>query len=1040
MYLNTHTYFSLRYGTFPPEVLLELAQQNGAPRFVITDINNTSGCLSILRVAARYGCQPVLGIDFRNGIDQQFIAIAKNNEGFEEINRFLTSILHQQEGTGLRLSNVPDKAPEFENAFVVYPYRRGKEYELRQNEFVGINHRDLDYVRLKRFDTSRAVILQTATFRNKRDFNAHRLLRAIDNNTLLSKLPEAEQGHPDDVMLPVDQLLFHYRDFPEMVRNTQNLLNQCSIFFDFSDEAECQNQKHYTGSAEQDLTLMEKLCEEGLQYRYPEKGEVVMERVRKELNTISQMGFISYFLINWDIVKYARSKEYFYVGRGSGANSVVAYLLRITDVDPIELDLYFERFINLYRSSPPDFDIDFSWRDRDDVTQYIFKRFKNVALVATYTTFQAKAVRRELGKVFGLPKEEIDKLGRENIQPWDVSDLGKLVIRYGDYIHGFPSQLSVHASGIVISQKPINYFTATFLPPKGFATVQFDMHVAEDVGLYKLDILSQRGLGKIKEAIEIIRKTRPDEPQIDIHDLKRFKQDERIKVMLREAKAIGCFYVESPAMRMLLRKLQVDDYLGLVAASSVIRPGVAQSGMMQAYIQRFRNPEKRKEAHPVLLGLMPETFGVMVYQEDVIKVAHYFAGLTLGEADKMRRGMSGKYRSREEFQAVKEKFFHNCKHIKGHPDELTAEVWRQTESFAGYAFAKGHSASYAVESYQSLFLKAYYPLEYMVATINNYGGFYRTELYMLEAKLHGGIIHEPCVNQSHFETTLYQKDIYLGFHLLQGFESEIALRIVDERTKNGVYADFDDFINRLNISLVQISILIRIDAFRFSGKDKRTLLWQAHFNSDSYRNGNVSQKRAEEMSTYAMRDLFRIQRPEYKIPELENSWQEDAFDQMELLTFPLHSTFDLLLDLSGPSHLEDNTPEVLAKDLPHNVGKKIWIKGYLIHRKNTSTKNGQQMYFGTFLDREGQWLDTVHFPDIARRYPFRGTGIYKVYGTVIEDYDCITVDAEFMERMAMMEDPRYREVRDEIREEDVVTRNRHGAEHKKKFLKTNKLE
>jgi DNA polymerase-3 subunit alpha len=726
-------------------------------------------------------------------------------------------------------------------------------------------------------------------------------------------------------------------------------------------------------------------------------------------------------------VNYARSRGYFYVGRGSGANSIVAYLLRITDVDPIELDLYFERFINLYRTNPPDFDIDFSWRDRDDVTQYIFTRFKNVALVATYTTFQAKAVRRELGKVFGLPKDEIDKLGREHIQPWEVSELGRLVISYGNYIHGFPSQLSIHASGIIISEKPINHFTATFLPPKGFPTIQFDMHVAEDVGLYKLDILSQRGLGKIKDALEIIRETRPDELEIDIHDLRRFKQDERIKVMLREAKAIGCFYVESPAMRMLLRKLKVDDYLGLVAASSVIRPGVAQSGMMQAYIQRFRNPEKRKEAHPVLLGLMPETFGVMVYQEDVIKVAHHFAGLTLGEADKMRRGMSGKYRSREEFQAVKEKFFHNCKHVKGHPEELTAEVWRQTESFAGYAFAKGHSASYAVESYQSLFLKAYYPLEYMVATINNYGGFYRTELYMLEAKLHGGMIHEPCVNKSVFETTLYEKDIYLGFHLLQGFETDTALRIANERQQNGVYLDFDDFINRVNISLAQISILIRIDAFRFTGKDKRTLLWQAHFKL-----GNISQKRAEEMSAYAMRDLFRIKRPEYKIPELENSWQEDAFDQMELLTFPLHSIFDLVVD--------DDTPEILARNLPDYVGKKVWVKGYLIHRKNTSTKNGQQMYFGTFLDREGQWLDTVHFPDIARRYPFRGTGVYKVYGTVIEDYDCITVEAEFMDRMAIMEDPRYREVRDEIKEGKVVTRNRHSAEHKRNFLKTNKPE
>ena len=624
--------------------------------------------------------------------------------------------------------------------------------------------------------------------------------------------------------------------------------------------------------------------------------------------------------------------------------------------------------------------------------------------MGTYITFQERAVRRELGKVFGLPKEEIDKLGREYIQAREVSQLGELVLRYGKCIQGFPSQLSVHSCGIVISEKPIGHFSATFLPPKGYPTVQFDMHVAEDVGLYKFDILSQRGLGKIKETLEIIQQTRPEEPEIDIHDMKRFKKDERIKEMLRGAKAIGCFYVESPAMRMLLRKLRVDDYLGLVAASSVIRPGVAQSGMMQTYIQRFRHPEKRKDAHPVLLKLMPETYGVMVYQEDVIKVAHHFAGLTLGEADKMRRGMSGKFRSREEFQQIKEKFFHNCKHIKGHSDELTAEVWRQTESFAGYAFAKGHSASYAVESYQSLFLKTYYPLEYMVATINNYGGFYRTELYMLEARLYGGIIHPPCINRSTLDTTLYGKDIYLGFHLLHGFETENAARIVAERQQNGIFKGFDDFIDRVGLSLEQVSTLILINAFRFTQKNKRTLLWEAHLKL-----GKTNQKKTTAMASYVVRDLFRIQRPEYKIPSFESSWQEDAFDQIEILSFSLHSVFDLLTD--------DNIEEMLSKDLPKHVGEKVWVKGYLIHRKHVVTKVGQTMYFGTFLDREGQWLDTVHFAEIAKKYPFRGTGVYKVFGKIIEDYDCIHVEAEYMERMATMEDPRYREERDEEKEE-----------------------
>lgn len=739
-----------------------------------------------------------------------------------------------------------------------------------------------------------------------------------------------------------------------------------------------------------DLALLKKLCAKGLKYRYPKSSDIIQQRIEKELTTIQEMGFVSYFLINWDIITYAQSKGYFYVGRGSGANSVIAYLLRITNVDPIELDLYFERFINLYRKNPPDFDIDFSWKDREDMTRYIFERFPNVALVATYTTFQYRAVIRELGKVFGLPKTEIDKLSKGYTSSFDSNHLSMLVLKYGKYIHGFPNNLSIHASGIIIAEKNINYFSPTFMPPKGYPTIQFDMHICEDVGLYKFDILSQRGLGKIKDTLAIIAENNPSEPPIDIDNIQRFKTDERIKRLLKNADAVGCFYVESPAMRMLLRKLQVDNYLGLVAASSVIRPGVAKSGMMQTYIKRYRHPELRKEANKTLYDLMPETYGVMVYQEDVIKVAHHFAGLDLGEADKMRRGMSGKYRSREEFQKVKDAFFYNATEKKGHDEALAKEVWRQTESFAGYAFAKGHSASYAVESYQSLFLKAYYPIEYMVATINNFGGFFSTELYIYEARKAGATVEPPCINNSNVEAKLANTTIYLGFQLLRALEAENISQIVTERTQNGAFISFDDFIDRVAISLEQLAILIRINAFRVFGKPKRTLMWEAHLKVNKKVTPNET-------------DLFRIEKKQYEVPTLYNSWQEDAFDQLELLGFPLYSPFSIAT--------EKIEYQILAKNLHKYDGEKVWVCGYLIHAKRTTTSRKQKMFFGTFLDEEGAWLDTVHFPDVAQRYPFRGKGIYKVHGKVMSDYDCITIEVDYMEKLGVIEDPRYSNLR-----------------------------
>ncbi len=985
MYLNTHTYYSLRYGVMSPNELAHEVKKHQCPIFAVTDINTTSACLEMLREGPKVGVRPVVGVDFRNGIRQQFILLARNNQGFQNINYYLTKMLHEE-------LDFPEDAPELPHTFVIYPFNNDKPRTLKRYEYLGIAPKDIPHVRMQKLDTSKMVVLQTVTFRHKKDFNAHRLLRAIDKNVLLSKLPQSEQAREEDQIWSRDRIHQVYQEFPDLVENTKGILDACRVNFTFQDQAEQQNQKNYTDSAEEDEAMLERLCYEGISYRYPDASQEVYDRIQKELGTIKQMGFVSYFLMNWDIVGYARKQGYFYVGRGSGANSIVAYLLRITDVDPIELDLYFERFINLYRTNPPDFDIDFSWRDREDMTRYIFERFDHVALVATYNTFKDRAVIRELGKVFGLPKEEIDKLTKGEMQPWQLNHLSSLVIKYAKYIHGFPSHLSVHASGIVIAEKPIQAFSATFLPPKGYPTIQFDMHIAEDVGLYKFDILSQRGLSKIRDTLDIIYTNNPQSPKIDIHNMAMLKSDPKVKAVLREAKPIGCFYVESPAMRMLLTKLQVDDYLGLVAASSVIRPGVAKSGMMQAYIKRFRHPELRKEAHPVLLKLMPETYGVMVYQEDVIKVAHFFAGLTLGEADKMRRGMSGKFRSRDEFQEVKRKFFDNCINEKGHSMELTKEVWRQTESFAGYAFAKGHSASYAVESYQCLYLKAYYPLEFMVATINNYGGFYQTELYVQEARLFGGEICPPCINNSELLTRLIGHKIYLGFHLLNSFDVKTARMIMTDRELNGAYASLDDILDRIPISMEQIVILIRIDALRFTEKDKRTLLWQVHFKWNK-----------ESQKDISMADLFRVQPREFDVPKLENSWQEDAFDQIELLGFPIHSPFQFLL--------EDEVPAVLAKDLPRQKGKMVWIKGYLIHAKRTTTSDGKLMYFGTFLDEEGNWLDTVHFPEVAQKFRFRGTGVYKVRGRVIVEYECISVEVEHMEKMAIIQDPRYAEVK-----------------------------
>ena len=987
MLVNSHSYYSLRYGVLSPKEWLAFFESQPWPTMAITDINNTSACMTVLYLLRNHAKKrAVIGVDFRNGITPCYVALAKNWEGFRQINDHLSEHLHRKQRFS---SRAPVAA--LKDAWIIYPLESlPADASLASNELIGVGADQLRFLHLSPHvhRQHKLIAMPTATFRGKRDHNAHRLLRAIDENTLLSKLSKDEQAKEDDRYLSNDELKSTYVEVPYLLRQSQQVLEDCTVLL--PDEASL-NLQTYTGSKQKDLRLLKKLAYDGIPYRYPTVDFKVKERIEKELELIAKKNFVSYFLINWDIVNYAQKRGYFYVGRGSGANSIVAYLLKITDVDPIELDLYFERFINLYRTSPPDFDLDFSWRDRDDITQYIFKRFPYTALLATYNTFQYRAVVRELGKVFGLPKHEIDKLSRGKFSSNELDQLGHLVLRYSTYIQGFPSHLSIHAGGILIAEKSIHYHTGTFLPPKGFATTQFDMVVAEDIGLHKFDILSQRGLSKIQDALHIVRKNKPEDTLLDIRNLQAFKQDEKIKSILRDGRAMGCFYVESPAMRMLLKKLKVDTYLGLVAASSIIRPGVSNSGMMREYILRFTDPERRQDAHPVLLDIMPDTFGVMVYQEDVIKVAHYFAGLSLGEADVLRRGMSGKFRSREEFKRVENQYFENCK-ARGYSLELSQDIWRQIESFAGYAFAKGHSASYAVESYQSLYLKAHYPLEYMVAVINNFGGFYSTEFYVHEARKLGGTVEAPCVQQGDYPTVIRGTTIYLGFVLLHGLDETVGVTIGRERQEGGPFSNLTDFIDRVPIGIEQLSLLIRIGAFRFTGIAKQTLLWEAHHLLKGHKQSAVPA---------AVPSLFKgmISSHDYKVPLLEQSALERAFDEIELLGFPLADPF-LLAD-------EPMDQGTTAIELPEKLGHFVISYGYLVTVKDTKTQKGDRMNFATFVDQNGDFLDSVHFPNIAAQFPFRGKGLYKVQGRVVEEFGFFSIEASALYKLAVIPDPRY---------------------------------
>ncbi len=977
MYINCHSYHSLRYGTLSVGDLISQAQTCNVKVLALTDINTVTGIYDFAKACKQASIKPVVGMEFRSHNRLLYIGLAKNRAGIGEMCRLLTA--HNCDAAEL-----PLKAPQFENVYIIYPFSN-RPQTLGQNEFIGVKPEQLNFLIQEEWQKylPKMVIWSPVTFSGKNQHNLHRILRAIDRNVILSKLSEEDFCTLNETMQPVDDLLRLYKNHPEIIANTERVLEDCHFEFVYRTP---KNKKHFTGSSESDIQLLTQLAMSGLKKRYAENDEVAFQRVQKELKVIDELEFSGYFLITWDIVRYSSSLGLMHIGRGSGANSIIAYCLGITDICPIELDLYFERFLNLNRKTPPDFDIDWSWQDRNTILEYIFNRYgkDHVAFCGTNVEFKYRSIFRELGKVFGLPKDELDALAKNPMERHDDNSVVKLVHKYGKMLEKYPNQRSMHSCGIIISEEPITNYTALEMPPKGFPIVQFDMHIAEDIGFEKFDILSQRGIGSINDAVKLIKQNRGIE--VDIRDTSLSKDQVVCNEFLSSGQTIGCFYIESPAMRGLLRRLKCDNYKTLVAASSIIRPGVAQSGMMKEYIFRHNYPDQFEYFHEVFQQHLGDTYGIMVYQEDVIKIAMHFGGLSAADGDILRRVMSGKGRSLAELQKVKDNFFASCT-SKGHSEALSREVYRQIESFAGYSFCKAHSASYAVESYQSLYLKVYYPVEFMVAVINNMGGFYRTEVYVHEARMSGATILNPCVNNSEYQTTLYGTDVYLGFMHLQGLESKLGEHMPEERRRNGDYSSLEDFIRRIPIGIEGVQLLIYIGAFRFTGKNKNELLVQARLLLVNFKPEN--------------RNLTLLQEPvkEFKLPELSRSRFEDAFDEIEVLGFSVSCS---------PFHLLQTSYRgtVMAKELTSHHKKEVKMLAYLISRKHVPTKKGA-MFFGTWIDVEGNYFDTAHFPDNLQQYPFQGGGCYLLLGRVEVDYHFPTITILKMAKMPFIPDPRY---------------------------------
>jgi DNA-directed DNA polymerase III PolC len=979
MYVNVHSQYSLRYGTMSIPKLVEEAAARGITQMVLTDINNSTGIMEFMRECDEHGIKPIAGLEFRREKHLLYIGISQNKEGMRELNEFLSE-------HNLEKKQLPNSAPAFKNAYTIYPYSYSE--ELKDNEYLGIRYDELNklYGRDITLLKDKLIALQPVFVLDKIEYRLHEYLRSIDLNSVLTMVKPEDKCTPTDVFLPPGQMEAKFSRYAFILDNTRNLMNRCVM--DYPKGRINLNRRTFTGNKKNDKELLEKLAMSGLEYRYGKNNKEALKKVKHELKVIYELDFCAYFLITWDIIRYSSSQGYYHVGRGSGANSIVAYCLKITDVDPIELNLYFERFLNAQRTSPPDFDIDYSWDEREDVQDYIFKRYgsQHTALLGTMSTFKDRSIIREIGKVMGLPKSEIDSFTdqRQAAANRNNPTFKKITAIY-ERMANMPNQRSIHAGGVLITEDPITYYTALDMPPKGMPTVQWDMYEAEKIGFDKYDILSQRGIGHIKMAVDLVEANHGR--KIDIHQVKAFMKDPMVNANLKAGNTRGCFYIESPAMIQLNRKLGCDNYLNLVAASSIIRPGVASSGMMGEFIKYHHAPDTVKYLHPVMEEQLKETYGVMVYQEDVIKVCIHFAGMDGTDADILRRGMSGKWRSDHEMNRIRDSFFNGSQNLE-RPPEVAAEVWRQVSSFAGYSFSKAHSASFAVESYQSLFLKTYYPREFMVAVLNNGGGFYKDNraIYIHELQRAGANIHLPCLNHSDRQVNINGTDVYMGFERIHGLNDSFAELIPFERKENGIYHNLEDVIKRTGLGLEQAIILIRVGALRFTGKSKKALLWEVHLLM------GAKSKPTNEV------ELFAVEAKNYSLPVLVNTKLEDTYHELELLSFPVSmSTFELLQT--------EYRGEIYAGDLINHIGQLVKMVGWYVCEKTVRTKTGKLMWFGSFLDVEGGFFDTVHFPNTTKEYPFNGAGCYLIYGKVVEEYGYASIEVLKFAKLPILGNP-----------------------------------
>jgi error-prone DNA polymerase len=1013
VHLHVHSHYSFLRGADSVADLALAAQRHDMPALAITDRNGLYGVIPFQNACDDCGIKPIFGAQLVTE-SVSCVALVKDGDGYASLCRAITALqLHQTKGDfdlATHLANDRTGLIVFSRdvAFLEQLQNTSGPRDLYIEVLPGTPRRSLKEA--QRRTELPLVASNNVWFVYPEDYTRHRLLTAIGQNTFLDSIPPGETAGERHYLKSPAEMAGAFSDIPEAIENTQRIADVCNHRillgvlrlpkFPFTDGRPA-------------FDVLRDKTEAGLVRRYGVVSDAVRRQVERELDIIREMRYADYFLIVSDIVDAAKARRIPTCGRGSAANSVVAYALELTHVEPLSHNLYFERFLNRGRSDCPDVDIDFSWRDRDRVIDWVYERYgrDRVAMIATHVTFAARGSVREIAKVMGVPPPEITRITKRLPSGWGTGSIAaamkndprahglpadrepwKTIFAMAGQLNGFPKHLGIHAGGIVIAPSPLTDHLP--LQPAAKETdaghvvvTQWDMYPVEDMGLVKIDLLGNRSLAVIDDAVLAVKDNTGT-----VIDYTRFNPitDRKTKNIIRRGETMGCFYVESPSMRNLLRKLDCLTFDGLVAASSIIRPGIASSGMMQAYIERFHHVRRHGThdpewyLHPQMRQALAETYGVMAYQEDVLKVAESIAGMSPEDSDGLRKAMSKK----RDFVAIERyrRQFVGGAIANGCARDVAQELWRQIESFSGYSFCKAHSASFALVSYQAAYLRAHHPAEFMAAVLSNYGGYYATFAYISEAKRMGLRILLPCVNRSEYRYTGADDWIRIGLIQIQSIHHQRLAQLLKERDRNGPFADLADFVRRVPILSHEVEILIRAGAFDAiaQGKNRPELLRQLIMlcaGPGQHHGVNRFQS-----------TLF----PDAQLPEIAPSrdydWRHVLACEAECIGFTASAH---PLDLYTQKLQRYTITK--ANELEKRIGRTVTLVGWQVTRKRLRTRQDEPMVFITFEDTHGLY-ETVIFPREYRRLASltMNAGPFVVRGEVTEEYGALTVTVKDM--------------------------------------------